>query len=123
MPQRFLFARSWGAVAEMMASPLGVALNSRPKYVDLSEGGRATYYMTGPDGEKLHAWWRIVSVDPPRSRAFEEGNAHDSGPNDDPPTTSIMLRIVETTDNLDQVTVKRPSAFTTPVKSAAETLT
>jgi uncharacterized protein YndB with AHSA1/START domain len=63
---------------------------------DLSEGGRVTYYMTGPDGEKLHAWWRIISVDPPRSIAFEEGNADDSGPNDDPPTTSIKVRLVET---------------------------
>jgi uncharacterized protein YndB with AHSA1/START domain len=52
--------------------------------------------MTGPDGEKLHAWWRIISVDPPRSLAFEEGNADDSGPNDDPPTTSIKVRLVET---------------------------
>jgi len=63
---------------------------------DLSEGGRVTYFMTAPDGEKLHAWWRIVSVDPPRSLAFEEGNADDSGPNDDPPTTSIKVRLVET---------------------------
>jgi len=28
-----IFARSWGAVPEMMASPIGAALNSRPKYV------------------------------------------------------------------------------------------
>jgi dihydrofolate reductase len=28
-----IFARSWGAVPEMMASPIGVALNGRPKYV------------------------------------------------------------------------------------------
>ena len=28
-----IFARSWGAVPELMASPIGVALNSRPKYV------------------------------------------------------------------------------------------
>ena len=63
---------------------------------DLSQGGRVTYYMTGPDGEKLHAWWRIVSVDPPRSLAFEEGNADDSGANDDPPTTSIKVRLEET---------------------------
>ena len=63
---------------------------------DLSEGGRVTYYMTGPDGEKLHAWWHIISVDPPRSLAFEEGNADDSGPNDDPPSTSIKVRLVET---------------------------
>lgn len=31
---------------------------------DLTGGGRVTYYMTGPDGEKLHGWWRIISVDP-----------------------------------------------------------
>jgi dihydrofolate reductase len=28
-----IFARSWGAVPEMMASPIGLALNCRPKYV------------------------------------------------------------------------------------------
>jgi dihydrofolate reductase len=28
-----IFARSWGAVPEMMSSPIGVALNGRPKYV------------------------------------------------------------------------------------------
>ena len=28
-----IFARSWGAVPEMMASPIGVALNGRPKYL------------------------------------------------------------------------------------------
>ena len=28
-----IFARSWGAVPDMMASPIGVALNGRPKYV------------------------------------------------------------------------------------------
>jgi dihydrofolate reductase len=28
-----IYARSWGAVPEMMASPVGVALNDRPKYV------------------------------------------------------------------------------------------
>src|SRR5205085_4032570 len=28
-----IFAGSWGAIPEMSASPIGVALNSRPKYV------------------------------------------------------------------------------------------
>lgn len=57
---------------------------------DLRVGGRVTYFMTGPDGQKLHAWWRITSVDPPRSLAFEEGNADDNGP-----TTSIHARLTE----------------------------
>ena len=65
---------------------------------DLTVGGRVTYYMTGPHGEKLHAWWRIVSVDPPRSLRFEEGNAEDTWPNDQAPTTSIEVRLVETAE-------------------------
>lgn len=66
---------------------------------DLTPGGRVTYYMTGPDGERLHAWWRITSVDPPRSLAFEEGNADDSTSPDNAPTTSIEVRLVETSEN------------------------
>lgn len=57
---------------------------------DLRVGGRVTYFMTGPDGQKLHAWWRITSVDPPRSLAFEEGNADEYGL-----TTSIYVRLAE----------------------------
>ena len=36
---------------------------------DLTPGGRVTYYMTGPDGEKHHGWWRVIpSTRPTRSR-------------------------------------------------------
>src|SRR5215831_4025183 len=28
-----IFARSWGAIPEMITSPIGAALNSRPKYL------------------------------------------------------------------------------------------
>src|SRR2546430_12404473 len=40
---------------------------------DLTNGGRVTYYMTGPGRENLHGGWRIISVDPSRSLEFEEG--------------------------------------------------
>src|SRR5438477_9416477 len=64
--------------------------------LELSVCGRVIYFVAAPDGEELEALWRIVSVDPTRSLAFEEGNADDSGPNDDPSTTSIKVRLVET---------------------------
>ena len=60
---------------------------------DLTNGGRVAYYMTGPDGEKLHGWWRIISVDPPRSLEFEEGCGP---PNEDLPATTAEVRLVET---------------------------
>lgn len=64
---------------------------------DLRAGGRVTYYMIGPDGEKLHGWWRIISVDPPHSLKFEDGCADDSGqPSDELPATSVEVRLIET---------------------------
>ena len=27
---------------------------------DFVPGGRANYYMTGPDGEKAHGWWQFL---------------------------------------------------------------
>jgi hypothetical protein len=42
--------------------------------------------MTGPDGDKHHGWWRVHTVDAPRSLEFEDGFADDAGsPNPDMP--------------------------------------
>lgn len=42
---------------------------------ELTPGARSRYYMTGPDGSKSGGWWRIVSVDEPRSFTFDDGFA------------------------------------------------
>jgi uncharacterized protein YndB with AHSA1/START domain len=61
---------------------------------DLTPGGIVTYYMTGPDGEKHHGWWRVIAVDPPRLLKIEDGFADDNGrPNDDLSTTSIEVAL------------------------------
>src|SRR5947209_881026 len=61
---------------------------------DLTPGGRVTYFMTGPDGEEHHGWWRVTAVDPPHSLTFEDGFADTSGqPDGDLPTTSVDVRL------------------------------
>src|SRR5205085_6077003 len=63
---------------------------------DLSPGGEATYYMTGPEGDTHHGWWRITSADPPTSLEFTDGFSHDDGrPNDDMPTMKVSARLSE----------------------------
>jgi uncharacterized protein YndB with AHSA1/START domain len=63
---------------------------------DLVAGGRAAYYMTGPDGARYHGWWRFEEVDPPSRLRFEDGFADDEGkPNDDMPTTVATVTIAE----------------------------
>ena len=42
---------------------------------DLAPGGRCSYYMTGPDGEKFGGWWQITAVDHPNSFSFDDGFA------------------------------------------------
>ena len=41
--------------------------------LDLKPGGRMHFFMTGPEGDKHAGYWRIKTVDEPRSFAFEDG--------------------------------------------------
>jgi uncharacterized protein YndB with AHSA1/START domain len=63
---------------------------------ELAAGGQVTYVMTGPAGEQSRGWWRITSVDPPRSLEFTDGWATRNGtPNPDTPTTAVWMRLTE----------------------------
>jgi len=63
---------------------------------DLVAGGEVAYFMTGPGGERTRGWWRITSVDPPRSLEFTDGFARADGtPNPKTPTTSVQVRLSE----------------------------
>jgi uncharacterized protein YndB with AHSA1/START domain len=42
-------------------------------------GGTASYYMTGPNGEKSAGWWRITAVEAPRRLEFDDGFADENG--------------------------------------------
>lgn len=42
---------------------------------DLAPGGRATYFMTSPEGEKYAGWWQVSEVDPPHRLVFDDGFA------------------------------------------------
>jgi uncharacterized protein YndB with AHSA1/START domain len=64
---------------------------------ELVEGGRSTYYMTGPEGEKARGWWRFVRVDEPRALEFEDGFADESGaPQDSMPVIRGQVELQET---------------------------
>jgi uncharacterized protein YndB with AHSA1/START domain len=57
-----------------------------------SPGGRVAYFMTGPEGDRHHGWWRIIAVDAPHRLDFEDGFAHQDGtPNADLPVTTVRV--------------------------------
>jgi uncharacterized protein YndB with AHSA1/START domain len=62
---------------------------------DLSPGGRVSYVMTGPEGEKHGGWWRVISVEAPRLLEVEDGFADDSGEPNPAMPTCLMRTTLE----------------------------
>jgi uncharacterized protein YndB with AHSA1/START domain len=63
---------------------------------DLRPGGKASYFMTSPEGEQHHGWWKVVAVEEPHRLDFEDGFADSEGkPNDAMPTTQSTVTLAE----------------------------
>ena len=63
---------------------------------DLGTGGRVTYFMTGPDGDRAHGWWQVLAAEPPHRLELRDGFADDSGaPNNAMPTTTVVVTLTE----------------------------
>ncbi|MDD1476717.1 SRPBCC family protein [Arthrobacter sp. H16F315] len=61
---------------------------------DFVPGGKASYYMTGPDGEKARGWWRFTAIEAPHRLEFDDGFADDNGdPNPDMGTSHAVMRL------------------------------
>jgi uncharacterized protein YndB with AHSA1/START domain len=61
---------------------------------DLTPGGRVSYYMTGPEGDRHGGWWRVISAEPPHRLQFEDGFADAHGtPDPSMPTTTAEVTI------------------------------
>lgn len=59
-------------------------------------GGRVTYFMTGPEGEKYAGYWDITAVDEPTSFSFDDGFAdEDFNPNPELPVSKNVYTFAE----------------------------
>jgi uncharacterized protein YndB with AHSA1/START domain len=79
---------------------------------DLSPGGSVTYFMTGPEGDTHHGWWRVSAVEAPRYLEFIDGFADaDGNPNPDMPVVTTRVSLHEESDGTRmQVTTIFPTA-------------
>lgn len=63
---------------------------------DLRPGGRVTYFMTSPEGEKFAGYWDVKAVDEPAGFEFEDGFADlEFNPNPDLPVSTCVYRFTE----------------------------
>ena len=53
---------------------------------DLRPGGKVSYFVTGPDGERSPGWWDVLAVDAPRRLEFHLGDPRI-------PTVTVRVRV------------------------------
>ena len=63
--------------------------------LEFTPGGDARYYMTGPEGQKAHGWWKVIAIDAPNRLEFEDGFAGDDGEPLDPEDTTRCVVTLE----------------------------
>ena len=85
---------------------------------DLRPGGRVTYFMTGPEGDRHGGWWQITAVDAPHHLELDDGFAGPDGtPNPDMPVTTMPVDI-----SSDGTTTRMVLTSTYPSTEAMEQL-
>jgi uncharacterized protein YndB with AHSA1/START domain len=63
---------------------------------DLVPGGRVSYYMTSPEGQRYWGWWTVTASDAPMSFSFEDGFGDEHGaPVADMPVTVVRVGLAE----------------------------
>lgn len=88
---------------------------------DLRPGGRVTYVMTGPEGEKAGGYWDVREVEAPRRFVVDDGFADDAGqPNPDLPITRMALELTERTGGGTLMTVVSTFASTEAMTQVLE---
>ena len=86
---------------------------------ELAPGGRAEYFMTGPEGDQHHGYWEVVEVAAPRRLVFRDGFANADGtPNSDLPRSIGRVSIEQVGPSRTRMSVE--SVF--PTAEAMEQL-
>lgn len=63
---------------------------------ELAPGGWVSYFMTGPEGDTPHGWWKVLEVQPPRRLVVEDGFGDESGaPVESMPTVLMQVDITD----------------------------
>lgn len=72
---------------------------------DFVPGGGASYYMTGPDGEKSRGWWRFTAIEAPTRLEFDDGFADENGAPVAEMGTSHGVMTLEAVDHRTRMTM------------------
>ena len=73
---------------------------------DLTAGGRVTYFLTGPEGDTHHGWWKVIAVAAPDRLEVEDGFADEHGvPNLEMPVTRMVVTLEAVAEDRTRMTM------------------
>jgi len=73
---------------------------------ELVPGGVVRYFMTSPEGEQFHGWWKVTACEAPRRLEFEDGFGHSpSDPASGMPITATRVTIGEGDGGATRMTI------------------
>ena len=88
---------------------------------DLAVGGSVSYYMTGPEGDRLWGWWRVTSNDAPTELLFEDWFADDTGaPDPGMPFTMTRVSLERTASGGTRMVIESTFASTEAMERLVE---
>jgi uncharacterized protein YndB with AHSA1/START domain len=87
---------------------------------DLTPGGVVTYFMTGPDGDTPHGWWRVVEVDAPHRLEVEDGFGEHPDLAADLPVTRMRVTLVERAGGGTRMTIESTFPSTAAMEQVVE---
>lgn len=73
---------------------------------EATEGARSSYYMTGPEGEKVRGYWIVTKVQPPTRFEYDDGFADDEGHPVDAMGITHTVVTLEETDARTKMTIR-----------------
>jgi uncharacterized protein YndB with AHSA1/START domain len=75
---------------------------------EFEPGGAASYYMTGPEGEKSRGWWKFTVIEAPHRLEFDDGFADENGePVADMGTTHAVVTLEDVGGRTRMTTLSR----------------
>jgi len=75
---------------------------------DFTEGGEAKYFMTGPEGDRAHGYWRFRTIERHRRIRLLDGFADEDGnPNEEMPNMVMTVTLEEEGGRTTMTTVTK----------------
>jgi uncharacterized protein YndB with AHSA1/START domain len=74
---------------------------------ELRPGGKVSYFMTSPEGDQMHGWWKVAAVEEPHRLDLEDGFADSEGkPNDAMPTMQFTVTLTEMPSGVTRMVIE-----------------